>query len=123
MSRDLQFVLTRPPAIGVNCIDTHIFLGAGFAPNPSSKAGHKNSVVILAGTTCGRKIDGRKTSIRGLYFSAPHFSARPDFCKQTPEKNSAGKQEIWREIFSEKQYSQRLLSRVLKIRVSWWDGS
>ena len=90
-------------------------LGAGFARNPSSKSGHKNSVVIRAGTTCGRKIDGRKTSIRGLYFSAPHFSARPDFCKQTPEKNSAGKQEIWREIFSEKQYSQRLLNNVVVV--------
>ena len=40
--------------------------------------------------TCGRKIHGRKmnrrkTSIRVLYFSAPHFSARPDFSNQTPE--------------------------------------
>ena len=92
-----------------------VHLGAGFARNPSSKSGHKNSVVIRAGTTCGRKIDGRKTSIRGLYFSAPHFSARPDFCKQTPENNSAGKQEIWREIFSEKQYSQRLLNNVVVV--------
>ena len=39
---------------------------------------------------CSRKIDGRKmnrrkTSSRGLYFSAEHFSASPDFCRQTSE--------------------------------------
>ena len=83
-----------------------LYLGAGFARNPSSKSGHKNSVVIHAGTTCGRKIDGRKmncrkTSMRGLYFSAPHFSARPDFCKQTPEKNSRANRK------SGEKYSQK----------------
>ncbi len=82
------------------------YLGAGFARNPSSKSGYKNRVVIRAGTTCGRKIDGRKmncrkTSIRGLYFSAPHFSARPDFCKQTPEKNSRANRK------SGEKYSQK----------------
>ena len=42
--------------------------------------------------TCSRKIDGRKmnrrkTSSRGLYFSADHFSAGPDFRKQTSPKS------------------------------------